>query len=128
MPFNPQQNGIAEKKSRDEIFHLSRESSSDSKMEAQENSTYESSHLDEQREKTREPSVDLVEKPIKRLHGCSSMSNVSDSKSYTYEEAAKQQVWKVAMENDIWKVILRYQGKLVVTSKWIYEIMLHVES
>jgi hypothetical protein len=48
----------------------------------------------------------------------------------TYEEVAKQQVWKDAMmeeyqsimKNDVWEVVPRPKGKSVVTSKWIYNI------
>ena len=26
------------------------------------------------------------------------------------------------MKNDVWEIVLRLEGKLVVTSKWIYKI------
>jgi hypothetical protein len=58
------------------------------------------------------------------------MSKIIDSKPSTYEEVAKQQVWKDAMmeeyqsimKNDVWEVVPRPEGKSVVTSKWIYKI------
>jgi hypothetical protein len=42
----------------------------------------------------------------------------------------QQQVWKDAMmeeyqsimKNDVWEIVLRPEGKSVVTSKWIYKI------
>jgi hypothetical protein len=70
----------------------------------------------------------------KRPHKFSSyvvlMSKIIDSKPSTFEEVAKQQVWKDAMmeeyqsimKNDVWEVVLRPEGKSVVTSKWIYKI------
>jgi hypothetical protein len=58
------------------------------------------------------------------------MSKIIDSKPSTFEEAAKQRVWKDAMmdeyqsimKNAVWEVVPRPEGKLVVTSKWIYKI------
>jgi hypothetical protein len=58
------------------------------------------------------------------------MIKIIDSKPSTYEEDAKKQVWKDAMmeeyqsimKNDVWEVVLRPEGKSVVTSKWIYKI------
>jgi hypothetical protein len=58
------------------------------------------------------------------------MSKIIDSKPSTYEEVAKKQVWKDAMmeeyqsimKNDVWEVVLRLEGKSLVTSKWIYKI------
>jgi hypothetical protein len=58
------------------------------------------------------------------------MSKIIDSKPSTYEEVAKQQVWKDAMmeeyqfimKNHVWEVVPRLEGKSVVISKWIYKI------
>jgi hypothetical protein len=58
------------------------------------------------------------------------MSKITDSKPSSYEEYAKQQVRKDAMmeeyqsimNNDVWEVVLKPDGKSVVTSKWIYKI------
>jgi hypothetical protein len=58
------------------------------------------------------------------------MSKIIDSEPSTFEEAAKQQMWKDVMmegyqsimKNDMWVVVLRPEGKSVVTSKWIYKI------
>ena len=53
----------------------------------------------------------------------------------SFEEATKLQVWKDAMleeynsilTNDVWDVVPRPQGKLVVTSKWIYKVKFSVD-
>jgi hypothetical protein len=58
------------------------------------------------------------------------MSKIIDSEPSTYEELAKQQVWKDAMmeeyhsimKNDVWEVFPRPEGNSVVTSKCIYKI------
>jgi hypothetical protein len=58
------------------------------------------------------------------------MSNIIDSEPSSFEEATGQQVWKDAMmeeyqsimKNDVWDIVLRPEGKFVVTSKWIYKI------
>jgi hypothetical protein len=58
------------------------------------------------------------------------MSHIIDSEPSSYEEATGQQVWKDAMmeeyqsimKNDVWEIVLRPEGKSVVTSKWIYKI------
>ena len=57
------------------------------------------------------------------------MSHVIESEPSIYEEASRHQVWKDAMmeeyqsimKNDVWDVVLRPEGKSVVTSKWIYK-------
>jgi hypothetical protein len=57
------------------------------------------------------------------------MRNIIDSKPSTFEEVAGKQEWKDAMmeenqsimKNDVWEVVPRPEGKLVVTSKWIYK-------
>ena len=58
------------------------------------------------------------------------MSSILDSEPSTYDEVASQLCWKDAMmeeyesivKNDVWEVVPRSEGKLVVTSKWIYKI------
>jgi hypothetical protein len=58
------------------------------------------------------------------------MSNIIDSEPSTIEEAVEKQEWKDAMmeeyqsimKNDVWEVVLRPEGKSVVTSKLIYKI------
>jgi hypothetical protein len=58
------------------------------------------------------------------------ISHIVDSKPSSYEEETHQKIWKDAMmeeyhsimKNDVWEVILRLEGKLVLTSKWIYKI------
>jgi hypothetical protein len=58
------------------------------------------------------------------------MSKIIDAKPSTFEEAAKHKKWKDAMmeeyqsimKNDVWEVVLRPEGKSVVTSKWMYKI------
>jgi hypothetical protein len=58
------------------------------------------------------------------------INHIIDSKPSSYEEAASQRVWKDArmeeyqsiMKNDVWEIVLRPEGKSVVTSKWIYKI------
>ena len=57
------------------------------------------------------------------------MSHINDSKPSTYEEVAKQQVWKDAMveeykyimKNDVWEVVPKPEGKSIVTSIWLYK-------
>jgi hypothetical protein len=69
-------------------------------------------------------------KPDKYLGLIAQLNLVIDSKPSTFDEAAKHKVWKDAMveeyesilKNDVWEVVPRPQGKLVVTSKWIYKI------
>ena len=58
------------------------------------------------------------------------MSHIIDSEPTTYEEASKRQVWKDAMmeeypsimKNGVWEVVLRPEGKSIVTSKWLFKI------
>ena len=58
------------------------------------------------------------------------MSHIIDYDPSSYEEVANQQVGRDAMmeeyqsimKNDVWDVVLRPEGKFVVTSKWIYKI------
>jgi hypothetical protein len=72
--------------------------------------------------------------PKKFLNYMALMSNIIDSKPSSYQEAADQQVWRDAMmeeytsimKNDVWDIVPRLEGKLVVSSKWLYKIK-HVE-
>jgi hypothetical protein len=58
------------------------------------------------------------------------MRKIIDAEPSTFEEATKHQEWKDSMveeyqsimKNDVWEVVLRPEGKSVVTSKWIYKI------
>jgi hypothetical protein len=58
------------------------------------------------------------------------MSHIIDTEPSCHGEAASQQVWQDAMteeyqsimKNDVWDIVLRPEGKSVVTSKWIYKI------
>eukprot|EP00253_Pinus_taeda_P032732 PITA_32732 len=57
-------------------------------------------------------------------------TNILDSEPSSYEEAASQQVWREAMQeeyfsimkNDVWEVVSRPEGKSVVTSIWLYKV------
>ena len=57
------------------------------------------------------------------------MRNIIDSKPSTFEEATEKKEWKDAMmeeyhsimKNDVWEVVLRIEGKSIVTSKLIYK-------
>jgi hypothetical protein len=58
------------------------------------------------------------------------MSHIIDTERSCHGEATGQQVWQDAMteeyqsimKNDVWDIVLRLEGKSVVTSKWIYKI------
>jgi hypothetical protein len=58
------------------------------------------------------------------------MSHIIDVEPSCHGEAARQQVWQDAitkeyqsiMKNDVWDIVLRPEGKSVVTSKLIYNI------
>jgi hypothetical protein len=60
----------------------------------------------------------------------SAMSHIIDTEPSCHGEAVGQQVWQDAlteeyqciMKNDVWDIVLRSEGKFVVTSKWIYKI------
>jgi hypothetical protein len=60
----------------------------------------------------------------------SAMSHIIDYEPSCHGEATSEQVWKDTMteeyksilKNDVWDVILRPEGKSLVTSKWIYKI------
>jgi hypothetical protein len=73
-------------------------------------------------------------KESKRPHKFSNyatlMSRIIDSELSTFEETVEKQEWKDVMmeeyqsimKNDVWEVVLRPEGKSVVTSKCIYKI------
>jgi hypothetical protein len=58
------------------------------------------------------------------------MSRIIDAESSSFEEATNQQVWQDAMveeynsimKNDVWDIVLRPEGKVVVSSKWLFKI------
>ena len=58
------------------------------------------------------------------------MGILLDSRPSTYEEASKHQCWRDVMteeyecilKNDVWDIVLRPEGKYIVTSKWIFNI------
>jgi hypothetical protein len=58
------------------------------------------------------------------------MSHIIDTKPSCHGEATGQEVWEdpmteeyqSIMKNDVWDIVLRLEGKSVVTSKWIYKI------
>jgi hypothetical protein len=58
------------------------------------------------------------------------MSHIIDTDPSCHGEAVGQKVWQDAMakeyqsimKNDVWDIIMRLEGKSVVTSKWIYKI------
>lgn len=58
------------------------------------------------------------------------MCNLIEIEPSSVEEAAKQQVWKDAMDeeyqsilkNNVWDIVPRPKGKSVVSSKWLYKI------
>jgi hypothetical protein len=58
------------------------------------------------------------------------MNHIIDSEPYCHGEETCEQVWQDAMteeyqfilKNDVWDIVLRPDGKSVVTSKWIYKI------
>ena len=58
------------------------------------------------------------------------VTSLHESEPITYEEYFVHQVWRDAMTEDynsimndgVWEVVPRLEGKLVVTSKWLYKI------
>jgi hypothetical protein len=60
----------------------------------------------------------------------SAMSHIIDTEPSCHGEAAGKQVWQDAMteeyqssmKNDVWDIVMRPEGKYIVTSKWIYKI------
>ena len=74
------------------------------------------------------------QKERKRTRSCSGyvalLCDFIDKEPSNYKEAVERKEWKDAMieeyqlimKNDVWDVVPRLEGKLVVTSKWIYKI------
>jgi L-rhamnose isomerase len=58
------------------------------------------------------------------------MNHIIDTEPSFYEDTSSQQVQRYAMMeeyhsimmNDVWDIVMRPEGKYVVTSKWIYKI------
>jgi hypothetical protein len=58
------------------------------------------------------------------------MSHIIDSEPSYYEETYSQPVWRDVMmeeyhsivKNDVWVIVMRPEGKFVVTFEWIYKI------
>ena len=58
------------------------------------------------------------------------MSHIIDLEPSPCEEVVEQWLWRDAMveeyqsimKNDVWEIVSRLEGKLVVTSRWIYKI------
>jgi hypothetical protein len=58
------------------------------------------------------------------------MSHIIHFENAYYEEATSHLVWRDVMmeeyqsimKNDVWDLVLRPEGKSIVTSKWIYKI------
>ena len=58
------------------------------------------------------------------------LCDIIDKEPSNYEEATEKKEWKDAMieeylsimKNDVWEIVLRPEGKYIVTSKCIYKI------
>ena len=58
------------------------------------------------------------------------VASFRDSEPSTFEEASQHHVWRDAMmdeyhsimKNDVWEIVPRPEGKLVVTSRWLYKL------
>ena len=58
------------------------------------------------------------------------VASLRDSKPSTFKEASQHHVWRDAMmedyysimKNDVWDIVLRPEGKSVVTSRWLYKV------
>jgi hypothetical protein len=58
------------------------------------------------------------------------VGSIRESEPSTFEEATHKQVWRDAMmeeynsimKNDVWEIVPRTEGKLVVTSSWLYRL------
>jgi hypothetical protein len=76
-------------------------------------------------------SVVRQRKPLKKfLHYMALVSSIIYGGPSIFEEATYQQVWKDSMVkeytsimmNDVWDIVQRLEGKLVVSSMWLYKI------
>ena len=62
--------------------------------------------------------------------GMALVVNLPDSDPSTFEEASQHHVWRDAMmdefhsimKNNVWEIVPRPEGKLVVTSRWLYKL------
>ena len=71
-------------------------------------------------------------KPIQMLDrlGMALVASLHDSKPSTFEEASQHHVLRDAMmdeyqsimKNNVWDIVTRPEGKLVVTSRWLYKL------
>jgi hypothetical protein len=58
------------------------------------------------------------------------VTSITNSEPTTFAQAANQQVWREAMQeeydsimrNDVWEAVPRPKGKSMVTSRWLYKI------
>jgi hypothetical protein len=58
------------------------------------------------------------------------VSSIWESELSTFEEATSRQIWRDSMmeeynsimKNNVWEVVPRPEGKLVVTSRWLYKL------
>jgi hypothetical protein len=58
------------------------------------------------------------------------LTSILETKPSSFEEAAAEQVWHVAMteeynsnlKNDVWEIVARPIGKSVVDYRWIYKV------
>lgn len=57
------------------------------------------------------------------------VGDVVETEPPSFEEAIRQQIWRDAMveyasimKNDVWEVVPRPDGKLVMTSRWLYKV------
>ena len=62
--------------------------------------------------------------------GMALVASLCDSEPFTFEEASQHHVWRDAMmdeyhsimKNNVWEIVLRPEGKSVVTSWWLYKL------
>jgi hypothetical protein len=70
-------------------------------------------------------------KPLEKF--CSYITmvrSIREPEPSTFEEVTSRQVWRDAMmeeynsimKNDVWEVVPRPEGKLMVTSRWLYKL------
>ena len=58
------------------------------------------------------------------------VASLCNSEPFTFEEASQHHVCRDAMmeeyhstmENDVWEIVLRPEGKSMVTSRWLYKV------
>ena len=62
--------------------------------------------------------------------GMALVASLHDSDPSTFEEASQHHVWRDVMmedyhsimKNDVWEIVSRPEGKLMVTSHWLYKL------